>query len=195
MSAGWPYRCTGMIALVRGVIAASICAGSIVNDAGSMSTNTGRRAGVADRRDGRDERERHGDHFVARADAGGEQRQVQRAGAGVDGDRRGRPCSSARTRARTPPPRSPRTNCAALEDAGTAASISVLMRLVLRFEIEKRNHAAHLHCRIELDRRGRARRIDCAAASRMRTTRRPASPSVIGCWLGSMHSMKCLASV
>ena len=51
-----------------------------------MSTKTGVRAGVADRRDGRDEGEGHGDHLVARADAGGEQRQVQRAGAGVDGD-------------------------------------------------------------------------------------------------------------
>ena len=30
MSAGWPYRCTGMIALVRGVMAASIAVGSIV---------------------------------------------------------------------------------------------------------------------------------------------------------------------
>ncbi len=30
MSAGWPYRCTGMIALVRGVIAASTAVGSIV---------------------------------------------------------------------------------------------------------------------------------------------------------------------
>ena len=41
MSAGCPYRCTGRIAFVRGVTAASICRGSIVNVRGSMSTKTG----------------------------------------------------------------------------------------------------------------------------------------------------------
>ena len=41
MSAGWPYRCTGMIALVRSVIAASIAPRSIVKVRGSISTNTG----------------------------------------------------------------------------------------------------------------------------------------------------------
>ena len=41
MSAGCPYRCTGMIAAVRGVIAASVAAGSIVRRSGSMSANTG----------------------------------------------------------------------------------------------------------------------------------------------------------
>ena len=40
MSAGCPYRCTGMIPTVRGVIAASIAAGSIVNVAPSVSQNT-----------------------------------------------------------------------------------------------------------------------------------------------------------
>ena len=40
MSAVWPYRWTGMMALVRGVIAASIFAGSMVNVRGSMSTRT-----------------------------------------------------------------------------------------------------------------------------------------------------------
>lgn len=40
MSAGWPYRCTGMMPTVRGVIAASIAAGSIVNVASSVSQNT-----------------------------------------------------------------------------------------------------------------------------------------------------------
>ena len=41
MSAPRPNRCTGMIALVRGVIAAAACAGSMLNVAGSMSTSTG----------------------------------------------------------------------------------------------------------------------------------------------------------
>ena len=45
------------------------------------------RAGVADRRHAGDESEGHGDHLVARADAGGEQRKVERARAGIDGDR------------------------------------------------------------------------------------------------------------
>ena len=64
------------------VIAASICVTSIVNVAGSMSTKTGSRAGVADGRDRGDEGERDGDDLVAGPDAGGEQREVQRAGAG-----------------------------------------------------------------------------------------------------------------
>ena len=42
MSAGWPYRLTGMIAFVRSVMAASTCATSIVKSRSSMSTNTGR---------------------------------------------------------------------------------------------------------------------------------------------------------
>ena len=43
MSALWPNRCTGMIALVRGVIAAATAPASMLNVAGSMSTNTGAR--------------------------------------------------------------------------------------------------------------------------------------------------------
>src|SRR5438552_347766 len=42
MSAGCPKRCTGRSAFVRGVIAASILAGSIVKVSGSISTSTGR---------------------------------------------------------------------------------------------------------------------------------------------------------
>ena len=75
-----------MIALVRGVIAASSSRRVHREGAGIDVDEHRRRAGVADRRHGRDEGERHGDHLVARADAGGEQRQVQRAGAGVDAD-------------------------------------------------------------------------------------------------------------
>ena len=40
-SAGWPKMCTGMIARVRSVIAASAAAGSRQNVSGSMSANTG----------------------------------------------------------------------------------------------------------------------------------------------------------
>ena len=41
MSHGRPIWCTGMIARVRGVIAASIRAGSMLYVRGSMSTKTG----------------------------------------------------------------------------------------------------------------------------------------------------------
>ena len=41
MSAGWPYRCTGMMAAVRDVTAASTAAGSIVPLSSSTSANTG----------------------------------------------------------------------------------------------------------------------------------------------------------
>src|SRR5207302_1468792 len=41
MAASWPYQWTGMRARVRGVIAASAAAGSMLNVAGSMSTKTG----------------------------------------------------------------------------------------------------------------------------------------------------------
>ena len=42
MSAHWPYRLTGMMARVRGVMAASMRAASIRPVSGSTSTNTGR---------------------------------------------------------------------------------------------------------------------------------------------------------
>jgi hypothetical protein len=41
MSATWPYRLTGMMALVRGVTLASISPASMLQVSGSMSTNTG----------------------------------------------------------------------------------------------------------------------------------------------------------
>ena len=41
MAAIWPNRCTATMARVRGVTAASTAAGSMLNVAGSMSTNTG----------------------------------------------------------------------------------------------------------------------------------------------------------
>ena len=77
-----------MIALVRGVIARSSCAASIVNVRGSMSTRTGRRAGVEDGGYRRHEREGDRDDLVAGADPGCEQREMQRARPDVDGDRR-----------------------------------------------------------------------------------------------------------
>ena len=46
-----------------------------------------RRSHIADGGDSGVEGERNGDDFVARADSGREQRQMQRAGAGVDADR------------------------------------------------------------------------------------------------------------
>ena len=74
------------MALVRGVIAASTQRGIHREGARVDVHEHGRGARVVDRRDRRDERERHRDHLVARADVGREQRQVQRAGAGVDAD-------------------------------------------------------------------------------------------------------------
>ena len=41
IAAIWPNRSTGMIALVRGVIAAAMAFGEMLNVFGSMSTNTG----------------------------------------------------------------------------------------------------------------------------------------------------------
>jgi hypothetical protein len=42
ISADWPNKCTGMMALVRGVMARSIRWGSMLKVSGSMSTKTGR---------------------------------------------------------------------------------------------------------------------------------------------------------
>ena len=47
MSALWPNRCTGMIAFVFGVRADATAPASILNVAGSMSTNTGRAPSLA----------------------------------------------------------------------------------------------------------------------------------------------------
>ena len=55
-----------MMALVRGVIAASTQAGSIVNDSRIDIHEHRSGAGIADRRGGGDERERYSDDFVAR---------------------------------------------------------------------------------------------------------------------------------
>ena len=101
-----------------------------------------RRAGVADRRHRRHEGERNGDHFVAGADAGRQQRQMERAGAGVDGDgvlgaavggeialEGGDILAEHELRA--------------VQHAEDRAVDVGLDALVLSFEIEERNHAAH----------------------------------------------------
>ena len=76
-----PSWCTASIARVRGVIAASTSAGSMLNVSSSTSTNTGSGAAVADRVRGGDERVADRDDLVAGADARSQERQVQRGGA------------------------------------------------------------------------------------------------------------------
>ncbi len=71
---------------VRSVIAASTAAGSRLNVSGSMSANTGVAPVSATELRRRREREGRDDDLVARADAGGEQAEVQARGARVHGD-------------------------------------------------------------------------------------------------------------
>src|SRR5262249_32939628 len=68
----------------------------------------------------------------------------------------------------------------------------VLDRLVLGLQIEIRNHATYLLASSSMTRPRVA--IDCDAASRSRTTRRPASPLVRVRRFSSTHAMKCRAS-
>ena len=70
----------------------------IARVAGSMSANTGVAPACTIDVRGRTERQRRRDDLVAGADAGGEQRQMQRGGAGVDA----RPRARRRRRRRTP---------------------------------------------------------------------------------------------
>ena len=86
---------------MRGVIAASNASGSI--GAGHRIDVDEDRlgAGVVDRRHRRDEGERHGDDLIARADAGRQKRQMQRARAGVHADSRWCRRSRWRTRLRS----------------------------------------------------------------------------------------------
>ena len=91
----------GCTAAVRGVTAAATASGSRQNVSGSMSANTGVAPGHGDGVGGRGERERGDDDLVARPDAGGEQAEVQGAGAGVD-RHAGAPADDGR---RTPPRR------------------------------------------------------------------------------------------
>ena len=85
MSAGWPNRWTGMMAFVRGVIGA-LERGGIHRVVVRIDVDEyWRRTGILNRGDGRDERERNGNHLVAGADAGGDQCHVQCARPRVHG--------------------------------------------------------------------------------------------------------------
>ena len=64
-SAGWPAKSTGMMAFVRGVIAASRRAGVDVERVGLDVDEHRRRAAVDDDVGGRGERDRRGDDLVA----------------------------------------------------------------------------------------------------------------------------------
>ena len=77
-SAGCPYRCTAITARVRGEIAASTPAGSIQEAMFFRFHRHGRRAGLADRKPGRDEGVRGYDHLVAGTNVQRTQDQVQR---------------------------------------------------------------------------------------------------------------------
>ena len=84
MSAISPCKCTGKIAFVRGVIAASIKAGFIVQETG-IDVDEDRLGAAIKNRCGRgDERHRYCDHLIARTNAGREQRKMQRRGSAVD---------------------------------------------------------------------------------------------------------------
>ena len=78
MSAGWPYRCTGMMA--RGARRdGGFDLGRVeIVGIGADVHKDRRGAGLGDGLGGGVEGERGGDHLVAGADAAGQQRQVQR---------------------------------------------------------------------------------------------------------------------
>ena len=80
MSALWPNRCTGMMALVCGVIARDRGAGVDV-ERGRIDVDEDRlRAEPGDGAGGREERKGRRDHFVAGADVERHQRGQQRVG-------------------------------------------------------------------------------------------------------------------
>ena len=81
ISADWPNRCTGMIAFVRGVIAAIAAFASMLKVSGSLSTSTGRAPTRDDAAGGGEERIRRCDDFVAGADVERHQRREHRVGA------------------------------------------------------------------------------------------------------------------
>src|SRR6185312_16210511 len=150
------------------------------------------RAGVADRRDGGDEGERHGDHFVAVADAGGEQREMQGAGAGVHGDaviggvERGELALEQLDFLAE-------DVLAAVEDLVNRGVDIRLNGAVLGFQIEERNHTVHLFNESSTGRP--ACFMDCVAASTIETTRSPAWPSAAGARRSFTAEMNSLSSV
>ena len=103
----------------------------------------GNGTGVADCGGRGHERERDGDHFVARANTGGEQRQVQSAGPGVQRDRMfgidvGGELLLERADLLT------EHELTGLEHVADGGEHLVLDRLVLNLEIDERNYTAHL---------------------------------------------------
>jgi hypothetical protein len=100
-------------------------------------------AGVVDRGRGRDEREGHGDHLVAGADAGGQQREVQGAGAGVDADALGRAAVRGELLLERGHLAAER-ELAALEHAEDGRVDLLLDRVVLSPEVDEGNHASCL---------------------------------------------------
>ncbi len=86
MSTICPYRCTGMTAFVRGVIARARPSAVMLNVTGSTSTSTGFAPTRADAAGGGEERIRGRDDFVAGTDAERHQRGEDRVGAGRHAD-------------------------------------------------------------------------------------------------------------
>ena len=148
------------------------------------------RAGVDDCRDGCDESHRDRYHLVTRSDAGGEQRQVQRA----------RTCVERNAKLRAVPRCElvlegldfGAENVAAAGEHPQNCSIDLGFDCrVLGFEVEERDPdrrvgASRGHIVIASPRRF----IDSSAASSSFTIARPASPGVIGFSFFSMHLRK-----
>ena len=84
ISQGWPPRCTGITARVFGVIRRAKSSGSRFIVAGSISAKTGRAPVYPIGFGRRGKRVCRNDHLVPRANSGGDQRKMQRRGAGTD---------------------------------------------------------------------------------------------------------------
>ncbi len=147
-------------------------------------------ARVADGGHRRHERVGDGDHLVPGADAAGEEREVQRARAGVHpggepGAHVGRELLLERDHLVA------EGELATVEDARRGLEKVGLERAVLGFQIQERNHRLPPSYKPT----GLPRSFsDRTAASSTSTTRRPSSPSVIGRLLSSMLSAKCVAA-
>src|SRR5690606_28281933 len=115
--------------------------------------------------------------LVAGADAGGQKRQMQRAGSGIDGD-----CVlRAAIGGKFPLEGGDLVTQHILRGAEHAQNGGVdlaLDALILRFQIEEGDHAMRLACSSSISRPRCA--SDWLAASSMRTTRNPACPSAVG---------------
>ena len=139
MSADWPYRCTGSIALVLSVIAASIALG-IHGEGSRIDIDKDRcRSRVVDGGHRRDKGEGHRDDLVAGADVGGKQGEMEGAGPGIDANPACRltvgselflECGHFATE----------RELATVENALDRGVHFGLDRRVLRLEIDERNH-------------------------------------------------------